>query len=53
MAEGGQDEDSGDVMLAGGMAAAATTASNAPKPQEQAMEPIALNLKSEVRPLTP
>lgn len=48
MAEGGQDEDSGDVMLAGA-AAATTTASTAPKrDQETAQQPIALNIKSEV-----
>lgn len=49
MAEGGQDEDSGDVMLAGGgMTAAAVTSATKPRDQDQPTEPIALNLKAEV-----
>ncbi|GLV32404.1 pou domain motif 3 [Carabus blaptoides fortunei] len=60
MAEGGQDEDSGDVMLAGAAAAAhatTTTLSSGVGPmsvtpkrerdQESAQQPIALNIKSE------
>lgn len=49
MAEGGQDEDSGDVMLAGAAAATTNASTASKKEQDISNQPIALNIKSEVR----